>query len=137
MAGRRESDRCPASRFRFAGDFTVKFLIIVNESPWGSALAQTAHRFVHAALESGVEIVAVFFRGDGVYNAVPGEAIDAGTPDLAGEWQELCSGRNIRLLLCSSSRLRRMAHPPPGNFNDSGLTEMIELLRDSDRVVTF
>ena len=115
----------------------MKFLVIVNESPWGSALALTAYRFVEASMEAGVEIAAVFFRGDGVYNAVRGEITDAGTPDLAGAWQQLAADRGMRMLLCSSSRSRRLTtHAGPG-FTDSGLAELIELARNCDRVVTF
>ena len=115
----------------------MKFLVIVNESPWGSALALTAYRFVRACMESGAEIAAVFFRGDGVYNAVQGEMTEAGTPDLAEAWQQLAADRAIRLLLCSSSRLRRLATHPGMGFTDSGLAELIELTQDCDRVVTF
>lgn len=115
----------------------MKLLVIVNESPWASGLALCANRFVHAAIASGHAIPAVFFREDGVYNALQGELTDAGTPDLCKDWAELAIAANTRLLLCSSSRLRRLKHNPPGVFQDSGLTEMFELMLQSDRVVSF
>ena len=114
----------------------MNFLVIVNESPWGSPLALSAYRFVLAAAESGVRQIGVYFLGDGVYNAIQGETSDAVGPDLASAWAELAA-RGIRLSLCSSSRLRRLGEKPDGPFRDSGLTEMIEAMRDSDRVVTF
>jgi sulfur relay protein TusD/DsrE len=119
------------------GDFTVKFLIIVNESPWASGLALCASRFVRAATASGHGITAIFFREDGVYNAVPGEQTDAGTPDLFKAWAELSAAAGTRLLLCRSSRLRRLQTNPPECFEESGLTEMFELMLHSDRVVSF
>jgi len=121
----------------YSGDFIVKLLVIVNESPWGSGLSLAAWRFVAAAVKSGVQVSAVFFREDGIYNALAGEAVDAGTPGLADAWTELAASTGVRLMVCSSSRLRRLdveAAPP---FQPSGLTEMIELMLHSDRVVTF
>ena len=115
----------------------MKFLVIVNESPWASGLALCASRFVRAATASGHGITAVFFREDGVYNAVPGELTDTGTPDLVKTWAELASAAGTRLLLCRSSRLRRLENKPTGGFEESGLTEMFELLLHSDRVVSF
>ena len=115
----------------------MKFLVIVNESPWASGLAICASRFVHAALASGHEITAIFFREDGVYNALQGELSDAGTPDLFNAWLDLASTAGTRLLLCSSSRLRRLESNPSTVFEESGLTEMFELMLQSDRVVSF
>jgi tRNA 2-thiouridine synthesizing protein D len=115
----------------------VKLLIIVNESPWSSSLALTACRFARAAVDSGVELTAVFFREDGVYNALAGEGSDAGTPDLARRWCEISSSADTRLLLCSSSRLRRFSSLSDDAFQETGLTELIELMLHSDRVVTF
>lgn len=115
----------------------MKFLVVVNESPWGSGLALAACRFVQAAIDSGIHIKAVFFREEGVYNALSGEATDALTPDLTAAWVELGSTASVRLLLCRSSRLRRIPATKISPFEDSGLTEMIELMLESDRVVTF
>ena len=115
----------------------MKLLIIVNESPWNSDLALSACRFARAAVDSGVSLTAVFFREDGVYNAMPGEVADAGTPELARWWSSLAAAADTRLLLCSSSRMRRISTAPSKPFEDSGLTQLFELMLLSDRVVTF
>lgn len=125
----------------------MKFLVIVNESPWGSCLALSAWRFVRASLDSGIEIPAIFFRGEGVYNALSAEATDAGTESLSAAWMELEASAGTRLLLCSSSRKRRLpAMQAPGvvgshfiepGFTESGLAEMFDLMLTCDRVVTF
>ena len=115
----------------------MKFLVIVNDSPWGSGLALAACRFVRAARESGEQVSAVFFREDGIYNALEADAVDAGTTDLASAWTGLASTAGIRMLLCRSSWQRRLASQPSKGFEESGLTEMIELMLQSDRVVTF
>ena len=52
----------------------MKVLVIVNQSPWGATLPVVALRLVRAMTSDDVEIDAVYFRGDGVYNALPGRA---------------------------------------------------------------
>lgn len=115
----------------------MKCLVIVNESPWGSGLALSAWRFAQAASNHGLRVVAVFFREDGVYNALAGDAVDAGTPDLAAVWCEYAGCSGARLLLCRSSAERRLQTSVEAPFETSGLTVMFELMLDCDRVVTF
>ncbi len=118
--------------------FQLKCLIIVNESPWQTGLALCALRFAMAAPSHGLEVIAVFFREDGVYHAIPSTVADAGTPELAGSWQEFAEQSGARLLLCSASSLRRL---PKGKsdsiFQPTGLAEMLELMQQSDRLVSF
>lgn len=115
----------------------VNCLIIVNSSPWGSGHALAAWRFAEAAPDNGMNVAAVFFREDGVYNAIAGAATDAGTPDLAKAWKSFSESRNVPLLLCRSSLDRRTASPPAPPFQASGLTVMFGHLLDCDRVVNF
>jgi tRNA 2-thiouridine synthesizing protein D len=119
------------------GQFNVKILIIVNESPWGSSLGVTALRLVRALLDENARIAAIFFREDGVYQALPGRAVDSGTPDLAEAWRLLAEPAGIPLLLCSSAAQRRMEKEPGGGYREAGLAELFEIMDTSDRVVTF
>jgi tRNA 2-thiouridine synthesizing protein D len=119
------------------GQFNVKFLIIVNESPWGSSLAVTALRLARALVAAKAEIVAVFFRGDGIYHAQRGRVVDSGTPGLFDEWQSLAEPAGIPLLVCSSAAQRRMQSPPDGCYREAGLVELVEIMASTDRVVTF
>jgi len=134
--------------YQHAAKFNVKCLIIVNESPWQTALPVCALRFARAAASVGLEITAVFFREDGIYNALDAAATDAGTPDLNQGWRDLAAQGGVRLLLCSASCQRRL---PAGfdlpdsqqpdfrkvGFQQSGLADMLELLQQADRVVSF
>jgi sulfur relay protein TusD/DsrE len=95
-------------------------------------------RFARAAPAAGLQIIAVFFREDGVYNALADTIADAGTPELAAAWQETAANSGIRLLLCSASSQRRLpagSHAP--GFEQTGLAEMLELIQQADRVVSF
>jgi tRNA 2-thiouridine synthesizing protein D len=119
----------------------VNILLIVNESPWGSTLADTAARFLKAALAGGHRVPAVFFHGDGVYNALPGRATDAGAADLARQWGRLGRDHGVELLLCSTAAARRLPHrvaeslEPP--FREAGLAELLDRAVLCDRVVSF
>lgn len=115
----------------------MKVLVIVNESPWGSTLSVTALRAVRALLDAGAQVDAVYFRGDGVYNALPGRAADAGTPELAGAWRALSEAPGIPMLLCTSAAMRRLDSEPGPGFRQAGLAEVLERMAGCDRVVAF
>lgn len=91
-----------------------------------------------AAALHGLKVSAVFFREDGVYHAIPSTVADAGTPELAGSWQEFAEHSGARLLLCSASSQRRLPEGKGGSvFQPTGLAEMLELMQQSDRLVSF
>lgn len=119
----------------------MNILLIVNESPWGSSLANTAARFAAAVLADGHQISAVYFHGDGVYNALPGRETDAGAIDLAAEWGRLADRHGVELLLCSAAAARRLPRRVteflPAPFRDAGLAEMLDWAWRCDRVVSF
>ena len=96
-----------------------------------------AIRLARATVLDGHQIDAVFFRGDGVYNALQGRATDAGTPDLALEWAALSGESGFPLLLCSAAASRRLDSVPAGGFREAGLAEVLERMASCDRVVTF
>lgn len=115
----------------------MKVLVIVNESPWGSTLPTTAMRLVKTLLLSETGVDSIFFRGDGVYNALQGRACDAGTPDLATEWLTLSASYGFPLLLCSSAASRRLDSVPGEGFREAGLAEVLERVSSCNRVLAF
>ena len=119
----------------------MNVLLIVNESPWASSLANTALRFARTALAEGACVSAVFFQGDGVYNAFGGSTIDPGAEDLSQAWADLARQGAFQLLLCSSALARRIplkqGRDLTAPYRAAGLVEMIELLDRSDRVLSF
>ena len=115
----------------------MKILLIVNSSPWGSTLGVTALRFARAAVAEGMTVTAVFFREDGVFQAIGGTVSDAGTPPLAEAWPEFADSCGARLLVCRSSGLRNLRAIPSGAYQEAGLAEMMELMAASDRVVSW
>ncbi len=115
----------------------MKILVIVTESPWGSSLGVTALRLVRALIGEGEQLCAVYFREEGVYHAQQGRAGDAGTPSLYEAWEELARNQGVQLMVCSSAAQRRLDKAPGGSFAEAGLAQMMELLQDCDRVVTF
>ena len=114
---------------------------MVNGSPWGSTLANTALRCAQAVLAGGHTVLAVFFQGEGVYNALSGGQADPGALDLARAWSQTAHAASCPLLLCSSASARRL----PGSvqaglsepFRLAGLGELLVLMERADRVVSF
>jgi sulfur relay (sulfurtransferase) complex TusBCD TusD component (DsrE family) len=125
------------SCLRFDNKFSVKVLVIVNSSPWGGTLGVTALRLVRAMLHAGQRIAAVYFREEGVYQALAGRVSDAGTPALRDAWLELMAHNGVPLLLCSSAAQRRLEACPNGGFREAGKAEILEIMTTCDRVVTF
>lgn len=121
--------------------FNVKVLVIVNSSPWGGGLGATGLRLVRAMLQqdraSGLRVAAVFFREEGVYQAIAARVCDNGTPALRDAWLELARQHSLPLLLCSAAAQRRLEACPRGGFREAGLAEVLDLMDGCDRVVTF
>lgn len=113
---------------------------MVNTSPWGSSRSGVALRFLRAVVGAGHEVSAVYFRGDGVYHAMPGRQADPGAEDLSLAFAALAQSQDIDLLLCSAALTRRFAESRAGfeaPWQAAGLARWVELLQDSDRVVSF
>ena len=127
----------------------MKVLVIVNSSPWGGSLGATGLRLVRAMLQRGAKpgaqqggagelrVAAVFFREEGVYQAVAGRVSDSGTPALRDAWLELARQHGLPLLLCSAAAQRRLEAAPRDGFRETGLAEVLDLMDGCDRVVTF
>lgn len=123
----------------------MRVLVIVNSSPWGGSLGVTGLRLVRAMLQQGpaeqgvggLSVAAVFFREEGVYQAVAGRAGDRGTPALRDAWLELARQHGVPLLLCSAAAQRRLGSCPPGGFREAGLAEVLDLMTGCDRTVNF
>ena len=115
----------------------MKILLIVKESPWSGSLAATAQRLARAMLVQGHQLAAVYFREEGAYHAVAGGAVDAAVNDLNREWQTLSLQYDFPLLLCASAAERRRAGDASDRFTPAGLPQVLELMAQCDRVVSF
>ena len=114
---------------------------MVNSSPWGSSLSNTAWRFLSAAAEQGVSVPAVFFQGDGVYHALAGRQSDPGALDLHESLKTHALAHGIDLMWCSAAAARRLpaevAAQLPEPFREAGLGQWLGMLERYDRVVSF
>lgn len=96
----------------------------------------TALRLARAVLARKHRLDAVFFRGEGVYNALTGTEADPNTPELARSWSRIAEDAGTELMVCQSSARRRLNTPPEAPFRDAGLAEFIDRVERCDRVVT-
>ena len=117
----------------------MNVLLMVNHSPWGSTLPATAQRCASALLDAGHTLAGIYFRGDGVYNALAGDVDDPGAVNLVAAWKETATAAGCELLLCSSACARRL----PGDRVDGlgppyrviGLGELFAVADAADRWV--
>lgn len=115
----------------------LNIVVVINESPWGSTLTATALRVARGCADAGHCLIAVFFREDGVYNCIRGTATDEGLEDHAGSWVKLNRDHQSMLMVCKSSAARRLSEPLLPPFREAGLVELVDLIADCDRVITF
>ena len=87
-------------------------------------------------LGAGHDLIAVFFREEGVYNCVPGTAGETGMRDLAAAWAGLNERHGVDLMVCQSSAVRRLSGPCKNPFREAGLVELMDRVAECDRVVT-
>ncbi|AGH82334.1 intracellular sulfur oxidation protein of DsrE family protein [Psychromonas sp. CNPT3] len=128
----------------------TKIALLVSGAPYGQQGASSAYQFCHAALQSGHEIVGVFFYQEGVLNSsyILSPATDE--VNLQQLWCDLATQYQFPLEVCVSAALRRgivdsveaeqlaLSHfnlKPP--FALSGLGQLAELSAKSDRLVQF
>jgi tRNA 2-thiouridine synthesizing protein D len=115
----------------------MKIGVMVLEGPYQHQAADSAYKFVQAALARGHEIVGIFLYTDGVNNAnqfikPPGERNIAQRFDELGE-------QGIEVVACTACAKFRGLRPnlKVEHVRLSGLGSLSEYLRAADRFVTF
>ena len=128
----------------------MKYTIMVNEGPYQHQSADSALKFIHAALDKGHEIFRVFFYHDGVNNGTRLAVPPKDDRLLQKEWSTLAEEHGIDLVLCIAAAQRRglmdadearrqgldADNIAPG-FRISGLGQLIEGGIQADRTITF
>ena len=115
----------------------MKIGVMVLEGPYQHQAADSAYKFVQAALARGHEIVGIFLYTDGVNNAnqfikPPGER------NIAQRFNEL-GEQGVEIVACTACAKFRGMRPSlkVENVRLSGLGSLSEYLRKADRFVTF
>jgi tRNA 2-thiouridine synthesizing protein D len=128
----------------------MRFAIMVNGSPYQNEACDTAYQFARACLDSGHEIMRVFFYHDGVYAGNALRVAPQDDRDVVDRWQSLAREAGVELVLCVAAAERRgmvdeaeqTRHRLPaanlaGGFVISGLGQLIEMAIEADRFVQF
>ena len=115
----------------------MKIGVMVLEGPYQHQAADSAYKFVQAALARGHEIIGVFLYTDGVNNAnqfinPPGER------NIAERYNEL-GAQGIEVTACTACAKFRGMRPnlKVEHVRLSGLGSLAEYLRAADRFVCF
>ena len=85
----------------------MKYTIMVNEGPYQHQSADSALKFIHAALDKGHEIFRVFFYHDGVNNGTRLSVPPKDDRLLQKSWSELAEQHGIDLVICIAAAQRR------------------------------
>ncbi len=128
----------------------MKFAVQINCSPYQAQGADTAYRFILAALKTGHQIYRVFFYFDGIYNALAYARPPDDEPQVVKRWSDLARDHKIDLVVCVSAAQRRgLLNSPEAKeagkgdndlaegFRISGLGQLIEAIIESDRLMIF
>ena len=115
----------------------MKIGVMVLEGPYQHQAADSAYKFVQAALARGHEIIGIFLYTDGVNNAnqfikPPGER------NISQRFNEL-GEQGIEIVACTACAKFRGLRPnlKVEHVRLSGLGSLSEYLREADRFVTF
>ncbi|MEI6858990.1 MAG: sulfurtransferase complex subunit TusD [Shewanella sp.] len=127
-----------------------KFIIQINGMAYSSSASYNAYHFTKSALESGHEIIRVFFYQDGVFNTSSFNSPASDEFDLTSSWIKLSELYRLELVNCVSAALRRgiiseteakenhLCHwNMQAPFSMAGLGELITGIEDADRLVSF
>lgn len=128
----------------------MKFTIVLYAAPYSSQASLSALRFTQAALDSGHEIVRVFFYYEGVYNTNALSVPPQDEFDLVEAWNSLITTHGIDAVSCVSSALKRgilnaqesdryerKGNNLLGSVALSGLGQLVDATLTSDRVISF
>ncbi|WDE03045.1 sulfurtransferase complex subunit TusD [Thalassomonas viridans] len=117
-----------------------KLAVVITTPPY-SNLAATALDYVESALQTGIDVIGVFFYQDGVLHADTNISIASDEFQAAEKWQQLHQNFALALHLCVTAAEKRGLRDDisPTNINPvftvSGLGELVELTHQADRVV--
>jgi len=122
----------------------MKFAIQVQDLRSTESSADTCYQFITAILNSGHEVVRIFFYSDGILNAFPPHRGSASERSMA--WSALAK-QGVDLVFCSTAAERRgfktetssspnHLQPYPG-FRPGGLGLWMDALLKADRIIVF
>lgn len=128
----------------------VKFAIQINASPWQNQACETAYQFIKAALDSGHEIVRVFFYAEAAVLGQRWLTPPEEEQTVLKRWTELAKTQGIDLVICISaaqrrgllepseaSRLGKSGEDLAEGFRIAGLSLWVEACLKADRTLVF
>ena len=128
----------------------MKFAVLVNEGPYTHQACDSAYQFTRAALDSGHEVMRVFFYHDGVNNGTRLTTPPQDDRHITDRWSAMAKEHDLDLVVCVAAAQRRGivdadeekrngkdANNIADGFRISGLGQLIEMGIQADRIVSF
>ena len=116
------------------------FTCLVVHGPHQGQHSYSALQFCRAALQQGHQVRQVFFYGDAVAHGNAHLEIPSDEINMQQRWQAFADEHNIPLVICATVASRHGIDESKNlasGFVASGLTEYMEAVVDSDRLVQF
>lgn len=116
----------------------MKIGILLKEGPYNHQAADSAYRFIQAALEKGHQVTSVFLYNDGVLNASNRADPPQDDRDLFKIWSEL-GAQGVEIWACIAASKRRGIDDDVlmENITITGLGTLTDIAMEVDRLVTF
>lgn len=128
----------------------MKYTLVVLGAPFTSNAGRSALNFAEALARSEHEIFRVFFYQDGIHQTSAIHSTPQGEDALTQAWQTFCQSNKIDAVTCIAAAARRgivndaerarhnLEHSNlAGEYDLSGLGQLVEAMAVSDRTVTF
>lgn len=127
----------------------MKFVVLVTAPPYSGEGSLLAYHFCQNALETGHEIIQVFFYSDGAHHANQLHATASDEINIVTLWRNLATQHHLELIACVSASQRRgildddeaKQQQSHGNLADgfkiAGLGQFMMALHQADQMVQF
>ena len=117
----------------------MKLSLLIQGDPLSTCALSAALHFAREAVSQGHTLYRVFFYKDAVYLANRFNSAPADETDLQSEWQTFAEDSGTELTVCIAAGQRRgiVEDVIADGFSIGGLGQMIEVMLESDRTVTF
>ncbi len=128
----------------------MKYAILINSGPTQSGHARYALNLINALLDSGHQVIRVFFYQEGVFHAFRFNQPPEDEFAITHSWSALAKKNQIDLVVCISAAQRRallcadearrqskLDNDVADGFRISGLGQWVEACLLADRVIEF
>jgi tRNA 2-thiouridine synthesizing protein D len=121
----------------------LKYVLIINSSPYTNQASLCAHQFAKALLAKEHELLTVFFYLEAAYHGLKVAQLPTHEINIIQLWHSLAKQHHLDLSVCSAAAIRRGIQLPtlPESeqtlFHFASLGYLFEICQLADKVISF